>query len=306
MIHYLTAARHAGAMTAYLADLGKPLANRISILTYEQLFSKLPVTLPRATYILTSIGVPLGSFNPPSPARLLVARLRNELVRHHGPGSVLNDPMASLRRFPLLCMLHERGINRFAAHRAGELPETARFPLFLRLEAGAQWASIPLLHNRREYQSALAGIAHHNGLLAVEFCDTRDDKGIYRKYGAFVVGNRIVPRHLFFSRDWMVKKADLTDSELLAEEMTYLETNPHADVLLNICRLAHIGYGRIDYAVHAGRLQIWEINTTPSLVGAPGPDDLLRRPAHQCFAAAFSSALDAMDTGAAQTGPSLQ
>lgn len=299
MIYYLTAARHADVMTAYLADLGKALADRIRILPYEQLFARLPVALPQATYILTSIGRPLGSYHPPSQSRQLVARLRRELIDRHGPGSVLNDPVASLRRFPLLRTLQERGINRFGAYRAGELPDLARFPLFLRMEGGTQWETIPLLRNRAEYESALAATASRDGLLAVEFCDTRDEKGIYRKYGAFVVGSRIVPRHLFFSRDWMVKIADLTDREQCAEEMAYLETNPHADALLNICRLANISYGRIDYAVHAGRLQIWEINTTPSLVGAPGPDNVVRRAAHQCFAAAFSSAMDAIDIGTA-------
>lgn len=297
MIYYLTAARLAGAMQGFLATLGKPLAGKITILAYEQLFARLPVSLPRATYILTGIGRPLGSFNPPSRPRQLVMQLRRELVDRYGPDSVLNDPVLSLRRFPLLRTLHERGINRFAAHPADKLPDHARFPLFLRLEAGAQWDRIPLLHNRQQYEAALATAGQQDGLLAVEFCDTADGNGIYRKYGAFVVGNRIVPRHLFFSRHWMVKESDLTGEKQLAEELAYQESNPHAAALLHICRIANIAYGRIDYAIHAGRLQIWEINTTPSIVSPPGPDDVVRRRAHECFLAAFSSAMDAIDIG---------
>jgi hypothetical protein len=297
MIYYLTASRHAGAMGAYLETLGKSLATRLKILSYERLFSGQAITLPRATYIFTSIGLPLGSYQPPSPTRLLVARLREALINRHGPASVLNDPMSSLRRHALLRTLHERGINRFAAHRANALPDTARFPLFLRREAGAQWTKIPLLHNRREYAAALAGMAAPDGLLAVEFCDTRDGQGIYRKYGAFVIGDHIVPRHLFFSRDWMVKTADLKSAAQLAEELDYINSNPHAEALQEISRLAQIGYGRIDYAIHSGRVQVWEINTTPSLISPPGPDDALRREAHERFAAAFATALDRIDIG---------
>lgn len=299
MIYYLTAARLAGAMQGFLATLGKPLAGRIGILTYEQLFAGPPVKLPRATYILTGIGRPLGSYNPPSRPRQMVMQLRRELVDRYGPDSVLNDPVLSLRRFPLLRTLHERGINRFAAYPADKLPHTARFPLFLRMEAGAQWDRIPLLHDRRQYETALATTGHRDGLLAVEFCDTADGYGVYRKYGAFVVGNRIVPRHLYFSRHWMVKEADMTGTEQVAEELAYLESNPHAAALHQICRIANIGYGRIDYAVDAGRVQVWEINTTPSIVSPPGPYDAVRRRAHECFLAAFSSAVDALDNAIA-------
>jgi hypothetical protein len=83
--------------------------------------------------------------------------------------------------------------------------------------------------------------------------------------------------------------------------MAYLESNPHAGVLLDACRRAHIGYGRIDYAVRDGRVQIWEINTTPTIFNPPGPDDAVRAQAHEHFVAAFSAALDAVDADSRQT-----
>ena len=299
MIYYLTAARNTSAMGDFLATLGRPLATRIRILPYEQLFAKRPLTLPQATYIFTSIGLPLGSFDPPAPSRQLVAQLRQELIQRYGPGCVLNDPINSLRRHALLRTLHERGINQFAAYHADELPDTARFPLFLRYEAGAQWSKIPLFQNRQEFDHALAGIEQRSGLLAVEFCDTADETGFHRKYGAFVLGDRIVPRHLYFSRHWMVKEADVTGPAQIAEEMDYVEHNPHAETLLKICRIARIEYGRIDYAIHAGRLQVWEINTTPSLVNSPGPHNAVRSRVHDCFLAAFSAAVDDLERRAA-------
>jgi hypothetical protein len=75
-----------------------------------------------------------------------------------------------------------------------------------------------------------------------------------------VVGERTVPRHLFFSRNWQVKQADLVSPGQIAEELAYIEENPYAELLREVCRIARIGYGRIDYALLDGRPQIWEIN----------------------------------------------
>lgn len=135
------------------------------------------------------------------------------------------------------------------------------------------------------------------GLIFVEYLDTADKAGIYRKYGAFVVGARIVPRHLYFSRDWMVKTADLGDPDLLAEELQYLESNPHAAQLLEICRHAGIGYGRIDYSLLDERIQIWEINTNPMVITPPGPnvDVDPRLPVHRRFTELLDDAFAGVD-----------
>src|SRR2546430_577175 len=102
-------------------------------------------------------------------------------------------------------------------------------------------------------------------LLVTEFCDTADGAGIYRKFSAFIVGDRVVPRHVFFSRRWMLKVPDLVTDALVAEERTYVETNPHEHELRAIFDLAGLEWGRIDYGVRDGALQIWEINTNPQL-----------------------------------------
>ena len=103
-------------------------------------------------------------------------------------------------------------------------------------------------------------------LLIEEFCDTRDASGLYRKYSAFAIGERIVPRHVFFSRDWLLKAPQLVAQELVAEELAYVRDNPHEAALREIFALARITYGRIDYALKDGRVQVWEINTNPQLL----------------------------------------
>jgi hypothetical protein len=106
-------------------------------------------------------------------------------------------------------------------------------------------------------------------LLLVEFCDTADAQGVYRKYAAFRVGDAIIARHLFFSHHWHVKSAELQDAASLQEERDYVTMNPHSEMLRPIFDLAGIEYGRVDYALHDGRIRVWEINTNPTILAPP-------------------------------------
>jgi hypothetical protein len=297
MIYYLTTARSSGAMEHYLQSWGKSVAGRIRVMSYEQLYSGAPVTLPRGTYIFAAMRHAFGAYDPPSRERRAIAELHQALAQQYGARSVLNDPLLSMRRFTMLRMLHQQNINCFAAYRAGDVPESARFPIFMREDYGTRYDEIPLLHDRQAYLAALGREKLHDDLLAIEYCDTADASGIYRKYGAFIVGERIVPRHVFFSRGWMVKLPDITGPDQLAEELEYLDNNPHAAQLLEVCRLAHIDYGRIDYAVLDGRVRIWEINTAPAIVHPAAAHESLRPRVHERFTELFSAALDAIDIG---------
>lgn len=296
MIYYLVARRHAPTMHDFLSGWGKPLAGRIRVLLYDDLFSGANVRLPAATYIFTSLGTDMGGRNPPSPLRKLCGDLHRNLVQVCGPGRVLNDPLNFLSRYALLRALQERGINRFAAYPAGGAETPARYPVFLRREFGTLWQAPALLNSRDEYDAAVRGAGATDGLMAIEYRDTADASGIYRKYGCFIVGGRLVPRHLFFSRDWWVKHLDLHEPGQLREEIAYLsEPDPHEALLREVARLANLSYGRIDYTLLEGRPQIWEINITPMLVASPGADIPERDPVHETFVAQFARALDAID-----------
>lgn len=281
-------------MRGFLSTAGSALKGRVAIVTYERLLAQKQLRMPHGTYIFTSIGPSLGSHNPPSPVRQRVMRLHDMFLRQLGPARVLNDPSKSLRRFELLRQLHAGGLNRFRAYRAGEQNPAMRFPVFLRPEYGTVWDAPPLLPDPIMYESEAKRL-QKPGLIAIEFSDTADAAGNYRKYGCFVVGKRIVPRHLFKSRDWLVKKADIVDADTVREELDYLEANPHAEVLRRVCRMANIAYGRIDYALLDGKPQIWEINTTPQIITPPGEDVPERTPVHEKFTAAFVAAMDVID-----------
>jgi len=270
LIYYLVTRPHAYTVATFVQGWGKALAGHVLVAPYDGLFAGNP--LPQGgTYIFSD----LDRLTPGERARLVP--LRDGLR-----GRVLNDPQRSLLRYELLSALHARGINAFRAWRNGEAPE--RQPVFLRPEAGFLTAA-PQLH-------AMAPPIPE-GQLAVEFCDTAGADGLYRKYGAYVVGERIVPRHLFFSRNWLVKGADLRQPEHLAEELDYLRGNPHAAPLLEVSRLARIEWGRIDYSLLDGRIQVWEINTNPLFV-LPGIEDG-REAAHRLSAQGIVEALLALE-----------
>jgi hypothetical protein len=266
LIYYLVTRAHSYTIAMFVQGWGKALAGRVTVGLYDGLLAggALP---PGGVVIFSDLD------------RLTLAE-RSALAPIHARLSrALNDPTRSLLRFQMLRAVHERGINRFNVHRTGEVP--ARFPVFLRPDAGFLNDPPKLLH-------AVASIPA--GHIAVEFCDTADADGVYRKYGAYVVGERIVPRHLFFSRDWLVKSPDLLGAEQLAEERAYVETNPHADQLLQICRLARISWGRVDYALLNGKVQVWEINTNP-MFSFPGPEAPARDPVHRIAAQGVVDAL---------------
>jgi hypothetical protein len=102
--------------------------------------------------------------------------------------------------------------------------------------------------------------------IAVEFCAEPGPDGWYRKYAAYFVDGAVVPRHVMFSREWMIKAHTRTiDEEKRAEERQYVDTNPHAAWIREVFRLARIDYGRIDYGIVRGRPQAYEINTNSTI-----------------------------------------
>ena len=291
MIFYLVTKQHAYTMAWFLDSWGKALTSRITIMPYDDLVAGKGV--PRdASFIFSDFD------RLPGVARALLGPLHDKLVTAFGPARVLNDPLRSLLRFDLLRMLHERGANRFDAWRVNDAVVPRRFPVFVRDERGFAVAPPLLLETAEEYAAAVRDLDARNVPpehgIAIEFCNTADKDGIYRKYGVFVAGEAIVPRHLFFSRNWFVKDADLVEPAMLAEEMAFVQTNPHEGTLREIFRLAGIAYGRIDYALVDGRLQVWEINTNPILT--PRIDKTAERgPVHQHFVNMIAAAFLAID-----------
>ena len=302
MISFLVPRDDAFTIREYLERSGRALSSQMSILHYEDL----PAwqTLPSGAFILAGLDQ-----LTPAGARML-EELCGELLRS-GPGvRLLNSPVATLLRLPLLEELYRRGLNWHRAARASGDYRGLRFPVFVREEHWHSGTLSPLLKTPAELEAALARaiVRGHrlNDLLVVEFCDTADADGFFRKYAAFVVGSEIIPRHIAHARSWMVKHAGAEFTEpMVLEERAYVLENPHERELRSIFEIARTEYGRIDYSLKNGVIQTWEINTSPTIgAGARSssariPQELqpLRQVAKDHFYRRFQAAFEAVDAG---------
>jgi hypothetical protein len=289
LITFLVRRRHRYTLDPFTVAYAPRFPFTCRVLSYERALRAR--RLPGGTYVFGDLERLDGSL------RERAAHLWRTLCQERGV-RVLNDPVRSFRRYELLRTLHEAGINDFDALRLSESRAPARWPVFLRGENDHEGSASPLLHDPSELTKAVADLEargkSREDHLVVEFCAERTPEDLYCKYAAFVVGERIVPRHVFFDRHWVVKSATVVDEALAARELAVIRANPHEAALRKVASLARIEYGRIDYGVVDGRVQVYEINTNPGTVGTThgeGP----RAAVHHHFAGAFIAALAAVD-----------
>ena len=257
MIFYLVTREHGYTIRPY-ADGWE----RMRLVPYDDLFMK-PQCDP-GTYIFTDVDRLTPS------ERRLAASVWRQLAGHAPAVRLLNDPARVPARYELLCALAQSGSNRYRAWLASEDLGSVRFPAFVRVANEHTGSLTPLLRNDAELTRALRGARLQgyrlHDLLVVEFCDTSDADGVYRKYSAFLVGDEVLPRHLFLSRRWLIKKPDLDGDAFARERDAFLQKNPHAERLRAIFRQVGIDYGRVDYSMLGDDPQVWEINTNPTIL----------------------------------------
>ncbi len=254
-------------ITNYLADRGAPIREQFAIRPYSGM---------QATMAVGSGAHIFAALDQLTPAgREAVGVIYDQLAAQQPGVSLLNDPRRTLLREVLLTGLADAGINRFRVYR-GETPEAVgRFPVFVREASGHSGNLTGLLDSPRTLRRALRALrvrGHHPAnLLLVEYCHTADREGLFRKYAAFKVGPAIIPCHLLVGQQWMLKaSSDTKTMEHAREELAYVTGHPHAAWLKQVFDLAGAGYGRIDYGVQDGVLQVWEINLDPTIGRQPG------------------------------------
>jgi hypothetical protein len=285
----------------YLASYGKELSRRMRILTWDE--------------IVASRRIPLGSYifvalDQLTPTEREIAVQCWEKLNEAEPSiTLVNDPSKVRLRHEFLRSCFEEKRNRFRVHRASRFLDCRNFPVFLRNELDHNGSLSDLLRTRRDLARAVAANVlsglRLRDLIVVEYCDTVDQAGVFRKYSAFIVGETIIPHTLMHSRNWITKSyGRLIDAETAREELEYVTKNPHAKWLRETFDLAKIGYGRIDYGVQGGVPQVWEINTNPMIIRIPGTDPLteeqirLREPIRQNFFPKLQAGLEAIDSTA--------
>ncbi len=298
MICILVTREGSHTIDEYLRAWGSMIAQRVNVVLYESL--ALRRSIPDAdTYIFTDVermhpAMRHGAF-----------QLYRMLKSHSRRPRILNHPLRTHGRYRLLRMLQSQGINRFQVRRATEPLDSLRYPVFLRLEHDHAGNRTKLLDYPEQLHQAIEALCfkgwRRNEMLVTEFCNTADSDGIYRKYAAFVVGCQIIPRHMLFGEHWMLK-ADTAlagvsstcaaDHErFLKEQLEYIHGNPHADTLRKICMAAHVTYGRIDYSLLDGTIQIWEINTNPTILKPPEKYSPCEKATHETFADRIATTL---------------
>jgi hypothetical protein len=217
-------------------------------------------------------------------------------VQDADPSAVfLNDPLRTLRRYDLLAELHTRGMNPVRAYRLSDTRTPQRFPVFLRYENDHTGATTDLLEDQYALDRAIvrSKLRGHDlrKMLIVEYVDTSVD-GTFEKFGAFVVGARIIARSRNVSDHWVVKAPSLWDLEYEPLAMEYVRENPHAKDLRPFFEAARISYGRIDYSLLNGEIVVWEINTNPRAFSEPSAEYLQTRPRQELVSTALAEAFD--------------
>jgi hypothetical protein len=290
------------SIAEYIENHGHALACGLELIFYPELaFSP---KLRAGTYVFCALD------RLTAAEREITLRAWEALAAAGSEARLLNHPTKTLRRYELLGSLHQSGVNRFRVYRATETRRQERYPVFLRLENEHSGDISGLIHNQAQLYAALARAVllgyHLRDLLIVEYCHTAAPDGYFRKYAAFVVGDRVLPRSMNLSRRWMVKAdGQHLDEATILEERRFLQENPHEATLREIFRRSHVRYGRIDYALLNGQLQVWEINLGPTigrgpLIGTPSPLLERYRPLRDVnrehFFSGFQAALESIDT----------
>lgn len=281
MLYYVAREQHRYTIDRLLGSIvqaGRRPPDHLRVATYEELLAV--KRAPIGSYVFTDLDR-LTPYEIEAAAEIARA-VQNADQR----AIVSNWPHRVLGRYALLRRLHEAGMNDSNVWRLDEERMPSGYPVFIRREQDALGPETPLLHNESEYRAAIAQLRDRGrpllGRIAVQFCDSADGTGTFRKYGALYFRGDVVPQHLFLSREWMVKRSTLELSpDMMAEEENYVFDNPHADQIRAIFALAETDFGRIDYTIVDGRVQTFEINTNPNFPRMRlDPDGRLRRRLH--------------------------
>jgi hypothetical protein len=265
MVHILTNVGFGGPVRKLLDRWDRALGPTVRLDSYQATIVRRGV--PAGTYVFTDFDrIPRGD-------RASIDALWDRL-RASAAVALVNDPRRVRLRYELLRQLHAAGLNDFNVYRADEDLSRVRFPVFVRCEHDHGGPRTDLLATRRDLDAALARLGRRwswrSQLLVTELSAEPGPDGLFRKYGAVLVRGEVLPWHLIASRSWMVKGSVRVSSDRTArEERQYNEENPHREALGRVFALAGIEYGRVDYGMVGGRLQIYEINTNPAIVGGP-------------------------------------
>lgn len=274
MIYFITPDEQIWIIHNLIDRLDEDLRSTVKAVSYHDFHHT--TELVEGTVIFTGLGVLTNV------QRDIAIEITEQLIQSELTFTLMNHPEKALGRFDLLNVLYDKGFNSFQAYRLSDTsPDDLHFPLFLREEHNHTGSISDIITNQASLKNALEDAAMRGfkkeSLLAVEYLDTSDETGLFKKYSALKFGGQIIPRYLSLDYHWVVKEnselptnRELYTESLIQEEVRFVQENPHQEKLLEIFNVAGIDFGRIDYGLKNGTIQTWEINTLPTFGGFPG------------------------------------
>ncbi len=292
MIHFIVPEAEADLPLDYFDRGG--IQGRASVITFEEVLER--ESLPLGVYVFGGVNL-----LRPATAHLLTS-VHEQLARATGVVP-LNHPVRSLRRYELIRALRDRDLIPYTAYGAWEDYSSVRLPAFVR-PRDIDTVIPELRHSIREIErdigNAISWGRPAEELVVIEFADTSVD-GLFTKYAAHRVGDRILARSIDRGTHWVQRRqhSDITMA-LIDEAAEYEESNPWEDQIREIFEIARIEFGRMDFSVVDGRVICWEINTLPSMHRPHGvaelPEDLraARLPGRERFAERLRDAFEVL------------
>lgn len=277
MIHFIVHEKSSLPFYMFISSWGLKYLKNFHVLTYNRLFKR--SNHPCGVYVFTGIQL------LDDKEKELAVETCN-ILSDKNKYSIINHPNYALKRYELLKLLYENNINKYNVYRLNEDISDLRFPCFLRYENDHKGARTEIIFSKKDLHDSIDKLKKEKPeekLMIVEFCDTKYADGYYRKYSCVCLDNQILPRHVLFGEYWMLKNAKITSNDLVAEELKFITENPHQETLKKIFKIAGIGFGRIDYSLKNGEIQVWEINTSPVLLRSDHKIDYKRFHVHMRF-----------------------
>jgi hypothetical protein len=290
MIRFLISRGHEYTIRDVRRDRSAP---SVRVMNYDRLLRAR--WLRRATYVFSDLD--RLSFGDLDIAAEMYLQIRRR-------GFVAwNNPALFKTRYRLLRALRVAGLNDFDAYTVDEIGPTIKYPVFLRKIRDHRPPLTGLLADRealdRAVDAALAAGVPAEHLVVIECLAEPVRPGVFRKLSAFRIGDAIVPHTSVHDSVWLVKYGQLVPGieDLYLQERDFLRENPFADHLRRVFDIAGVEYGRADFGLFNGRVQVFEINTNPHL-HAPGDHPSATRVANlQIIWESYLRALGAIDSG---------
>ncbi len=205
-------------------------------------------------------------------------------------------------------------MNDFDVIRGDERRWPGRYPVFLRHE---QDHGRPLTTDLFQNQEELAGALNRagaegislRGLLIVGYAAEAFDGTWFRKFNTFRVGSEVFAHHLVVEDSWIVKygkEGVKLPEEYKVYEQEFVKGNWNADILRRVFEMAGIEYGRADWGIVGGKVQVYEINTNPQISADPGSTNPTRRATVAMSTRKLCDSLAALENGTSKGTVNLE